>query len=158
MECEICGRVTERIIRIEIEGSKMDVCPSCAKYGKKLMSYDPEAGMTSPHDAGGRWVFNSERKPKEHAELQLADNFGQIIRSARERKKLSCKELALAIAEQESYLDRVEKQKTLPDERLIRKVEKFLGIKLYEEVAQQQEEKQTKAGAGRYLGDFVKED
>jgi len=65
---------------------------------------------------------------------KLVDNFHWVIMHARRMKKISQKQLGEAIAEPEVLIEMAEKAK-LPDnyDRLIIKLEQFLGIKLRRE-------------------------
>ncbi|MEM3876096.1 MAG: helix-turn-helix domain-containing protein, partial [Candidatus Micrarchaeaceae archaeon] len=63
---------------------------------------------------------------------QIIDDYGETIRRARESMGLSLKVLAELLNEKESFLARIEKQKTTPNSKLIEKLEKTLNIKLIE--------------------------
>ena len=61
---------------------------------------------------------------------ELVENFGEVIRNAREKQGLPIKVLAEMINEKESTLVRIEKQKSSPGEKTRHKLEKELRIKL----------------------------
>jgi len=151
MECEICGKKVQKLLKIEVEGTKMEVCHSCAAHGRVV------EGIQKSTNLSQSLVF-VKKQSAPSAELQLVDDYGKRIKSAREKLGMSCKDLALAIAEQESYLDRVEKQRTMPNESLIRKLEKYLKISLYEEAAVQPTQQEKRASSGRYLGDYLEDE
>ena len=69
---------------------------------------------------------------KHESDFSLTEGFGEKIRLARQKRGLLIKELAQQIFEKESFLHKIEQGKHAPDERLARKLEKFLGIKLIE--------------------------
>lgn len=148
MECEICGRKTDKMYKVQVENSYFDVCANCKKHGKLVYDHEPQE-------------FKSTQKLQKSVQFKkiektLIENYGKVIQSAREKKGLSRTDLARAINEQENYLERVEKQKTLPDEKLIHKLERLLGINLFEE--QEIEiplEKKNSKNQGVYLGDFL---
>ncbi|MCS7109795.1 MAG: multiprotein bridging factor aMBF1 [Candidatus Micrarchaeota archaeon] len=120
MDCELCGRSGANIVA-QIEGVKMNVCEKCSKYGKII----------------GKISEIKETKIRQKAakiETEIVDNFAEIIRKEREKRGLTIKELASAIAEKESYLDRIERDEVIPDEKVAKKLEKFFNIKLLEEV------------------------
>ncbi|MGC9037266.1 MAG: multiprotein bridging factor aMBF1 [Candidatus Micrarchaeia archaeon] len=131
MECEICGAEVETLYEIEIEGTTMLVCSVCAR-GKhltgKVVKSKEEADTENKAKPGAR--------PKEKEELEIIDNYGEVIRKAREKLGLPLKVLAEKISEKESTLERVENQKTLPNDKLVSKLEKELGIKLTRPVEQ----------------------
>jgi putative transcription factor len=120
MECEICGSEGADYI-IAVEGAKLFVCAECSGSGKIVKGPAPK---------------REESPPARHkAELEVADGFGQLIAGARKRMGLPLEVLAERINEKHSFLERVEHEKTLPDEKLARKLEKELGIKLLQEVS-----------------------
>ncbi|MEM3781581.1 MAG: helix-turn-helix domain-containing protein [Candidatus Micrarchaeaceae archaeon] len=61
---------------------------------------------------------------------ELIDNYGDEIRKARESLGVPIKVLAEKISEKSSTLLRIEQQKALPSDKLVKKLEKELGIKL----------------------------
>ena len=97
----------------------MIVCASCAK-GKDILQEFSNKEKEAP--------VNYNKAPKE--ELQVVDNFGSLIKHARESIGLPTKVLAQRINEKESTVIRVEKGEHLPDDRLARKLEKELNITL----------------------------
>ncbi|MGC8547607.1 MAG: multiprotein bridging factor aMBF1 [Candidatus Micrarchaeia archaeon] len=125
MECEICGAETDTLYEIEIEGATMLVCSVCAK-GKQLTGRIVHEGKA----AEGEKSTYAPAKPSEPTEEELVDNYGAVIKSARESLGLPIKVLAEKISEKASTLLRVEEQKTLPSDKLVKKLEKELGIKL----------------------------
>jgi len=123
-ECEICGREVERLTKIEIEGSIVEVCDRCVSYGKiveePVPRQQPSRSLPKPSDV--------------ETELVLVEGYGKKIKEAREKLGLSRKEFASKIGEKEGVVKKVEEEKMEPDEKLARKIEKFLKIKLYEKV------------------------
>ena len=125
MDCEICGRKNARIDAI-IEGVKMRVCEDCAKHSKKIIHIEPASEIKKDK--------KNKNVGKIVIEHEIVDDYGIIIKSARERKGLTRKELAALIDEKESFLKRIEEEEAFPPEKLARKLENALGIKLIEEI------------------------
>lgn len=121
MECEICGAEGAGYI-ILVEGAKLSVCHDCSGAGKLLRAPAPPRD-TTPAAYRGK------------IEMEVVDGYGAIIASARKRMGLPLEVLAEKINEKHSFLERVEHEKTLPDEKLAHKLEKELGIKLLQEVS-----------------------
>jgi len=120
-ECEICGKEGAGYL-IFTEGAKMRVCADCSKFGKVLQEPRSEAsggGMRQVHERGVPMI-------------EIVEDYAERIVKAREKMRIERKVLAEMINEMDSFLERVEHGKTLPDERLARKLEKALGIKLIE--------------------------
>lgn len=120
MECEICGADGADYL-IQVEGAKLFVCHACSGSGKLVRGPAPKSAPAEAR-AGRR-------------EYEVMDGYGSIIIEARKRMGLPLEVLAERINEKHSFLERVEHEKTLPDERLARKLEKELGIKLLQEVS-----------------------
>lgn len=144
-ECELCGEPMSSVYTINVEGVELRVCANCAK-GKKVVHREEK------HKA--RTLKEKIERPKHHAELELVDDYGKIIRNARESMKIPIKVLAERINEKETLLARVEQQRTMPTAKLTKKLEKALNIRL------EHEAEESKAGvSGRKdsatLGEFI---
>jgi putative transcription factor len=117
MECEICGSAEAEHI-ILVEGAKLHACRGCSDTGKILKSIYP------PHP-------QQEAAPsRRREELEIVDGYGKLIADARKRMGLPLVVLAERISEKGSFIERIEHERTLPGEKLARKLEKELGIKL----------------------------
>lgn len=119
-ECELCGRKIEHAYIIEVEGVELRVCAQCAA-GKHII----EEPKSAPHAP-----IKAQAKAKDSEDYEIAENYGSMIHEARERMKLPLKVLAEMLNEKETLLLRVEEQKTLPSNELVKKLEKALSIKL----------------------------
>ncbi len=140
--CDMCSS-PESVYRIELEGSMLDVCENCAAYGRivaKLKKDEPEnkkhkkktaESMPSTY-AGGP---DQERAPKESETVQvITQDYPGIIKKKREQRGLKQEQLAKKIAEKESVIHKLESGRMKPSIALARKLERFLRIKLVEEV------------------------
>ena len=148
-ECEICGKRTETVYEIDFEGVRTLACEKCAK-GRQVMGV---LGQKKQPEARGD--KRAVQQAYEAVSEELADNYGELIRNARERMSLPLKVLAERISEKESTLARVEKQETLPSEKTRKKLEKELGIRLIVKVPaspRQPQHEQDKIT----LGDMIK--
>lgn len=134
-ECEICGKNTDELYEMNVEGAEMLACRKCSKgKGKPL-----KLGK-----AGNEGVM--QQAPARSAEeAELVENYGEVIRRAREALGLPMKVLAERISEKESTLVRIEKQKAPPTEKERKKLERELGIRLLAK----SEEKRVAAGPRR---------
>jgi putative transcription factor len=121
LECEICGRDTDDVYEMAVDGARMLACAKCAGgRGKPLRA--PEAQV--------RRFARPSAAANEPMPDELVENFGEMIRIARDKLGLPLAVLAERISEKESTLVRIEKQKTMPSEKTRVKLEKELGIKL----------------------------
>ncbi len=121
-ECSLCGKHSDELTPIELEGSILDVCDDCVKFGKRLESkkYKPIRRSVSLNDLESDTIF--------------ASDYGKRIKRTRESMNLTRTEFAKKINERESLIKRIESQTLEPDDELSQKIEAFLKIKLKEEI------------------------
>ncbi|OPY34597.1 MAG: transcription factor [Methanomassiliicoccales archaeon PtaU1.Bin124] len=161
MPCELCGKATDKLTTVRIEGTMLKVCSDCAKFGDNV-----KAGGK---DAPNRVVIqsrleNRERRMKtkdvytqeEQQVEELADDYGERIRKGREAKGWKQEDLAHQMNERLSLIQKVERHDIKPDDILAKKIEKTLGIVLIEKVPLVKTEKQAVANRGLTLEDFIK--
>jgi len=123
MECDICGKETNIIYVVEVEGAVMNVCAECSK-GKKVID---------KIDLSRQEKKVAKAKEEKEKESEIIEHYGEAIRKAREKLGLPLNVLAERINEKESTLLRIEEEKTLPTDKIVKKLEKELGVKLLEE-------------------------
>ena len=130
---------------------ELRVCAKCAK-GKKVMSRPASArgGYASSRSAAPK----PQQKVKEE-DLEVVENYGGIIKKARETMGIPIKVLGEMINEKETLLLRLEEQKTLPSIGLARKLERALKIKLLEQPDVVEGGVQQRGKGGISIGDFV---
>ena len=141
MECEMCGDEGAGFLVI-VEGAKLRVCRECAKHGKVLSSPAP----TPVRRLTGR---------REESERDIVVDFGMRIREARERMRIERRVLAELVNEKESFLERIEAERTIPNETLAAKLERALGIKLFEEITHEHIATKKEKRGELTLGDVV---
>lgn len=122
--CEICGKDTD-LNRHRIEGCEMSVCANCSKFGEKLL------GQSSATASFQKKTLQQE-KGKE-SEQFIGKSAGNKIKNARQTKGLTQEQLAKAIAEKASVIQRIESSHMSPAISTAEKLEKFLGISIVEE-------------------------
>lgn len=141
-ECTLCGKTVDKIFKAKIEGSIIEVCEKCLKFGERIEE-----------------VKHVSKKVKRLAkplpeESVLVDNYGEVIIRARKKMGLRRKEFAQKISEKQSVIRRVEMQEMVPDIKLRKKIENFLGISLKETREEKFVERKTKTGR-LTIGDVV---
>ena len=137
MECEICGKPVpeNNPIRAKIEGSVMVVCKECSKLGK-IQKAPPKPKFVKQNNKSKRPV-KTKSKPysrNEEPQEELIEDFSLEVRKAREAKDWSREDLGKKINERVSVITRIETGKMTPDNKLTKKLEKALDIKLLEKV------------------------
>jgi len=130
--CEVCGKQSVMLKCVLIEGSELNACPQCAKFGVER-SAKPKTTTAPVHvsEALEKRERRSQQKDvfSENAEELVAD-FPQRIRRARERLGWSPEDLGKKLNEKKSVVLKLESGQMRPDDQLVRKLEKLLGIKL----------------------------
>ena len=144
-ECEICGAGVAEYI-IQVEGAKLNVCRDCSNSGKLIRGPPPKQYKPKP---GEEAIAHGKE------EMEVAEGYGRLISDARKKLGLPLEVLAERINEKWSFLERVEHEKTLPDDRLCHKLEKELGIKLRVPVTSGAAIAAKSPGLGMTLGDIL---
>jgi putative transcription factor len=147
MECEICGKETNKIFITEIEGTVLRLCEECSRGGRILNIIE-----------GGKKI-KENLKPKmdfEDEEYDLVENYGEIIADARNKMNLSIEELAKKIGEKESLLRKIEKEEIRPSDKVIDKLERFLKIKLREKIESKPKKDKKEEDIKLRIADVVK--
>ncbi|MEM0201440.1 MAG: multiprotein bridging factor aMBF1 [Candidatus Micrarchaeaceae archaeon] len=144
-DCEICGKKTESLYIIDVEGAELTTCKKCAE-GKNVIEIMEENINNKKH--------NPKKSKEETPEvLEIIDNYGDIIRNARESMGVPVKVLAEMINEKESMLIRIEHGRLLPSDKVIYKLEKNLGIELKTTVVEKTSKEKKDPDSPITLGD-----
>ena len=136
MECEICGKPVpeNNPIRAKIEGSVMVVCKECSKLGT-IQKAPPKPKYVKQNK--GKKPANTRKRNysrNDEPSEELIEDFSFEVRKAREAKDWSREDLGRKINERVSVITRIETGKMTPDNKLTKKLEKALNIKLLEDV------------------------
>ena len=159
MICEMCGKEVPLTKTVVIEGSRLNVCPNCARFGEDYRANQSGAPIsTSVID---QRLEKREKRMKTKdiyagtSSVELVDDYGGVIREARVAKGMDLEQFAASILEKKGILAKVEANDLIPDDKLIKKLEKALDIKLTETVSSG-----GRIGGGQStkmsLGDFIK--
>ena len=145
MECTICGKETGKLNKAMVEGSLVEVCDKCVKFGELLSK--PASYKTI--------VRKIELKEPEE---EIISDYGKLVAKARWGKGLTREEFAKRISEKESTIRRIEDEQMEPDEKLIKKIENFLSIQLTQHYKEEGRLKGKKKKSELTLGDIVELD
>ena len=157
MECELCGRDCE-CRPATIDGVKMMLCPGCMRHGQGVETSTEVTTITN------KPILERIKRPKEKdvytkMENELVSDWNDLIKKAREKKGLSREELGFKIGERTVTISKIENGDLRPSDKMIEKLEKELGITLFENV-----EKLSSYATGSHsrdgltLGDFIKKE
>lgn len=123
--CELCGRQTAEKLKVVVDGTVFNVCEACSKHGKPYVP--PQIAARKKKSTPAR------RFPRitMSDQTMLAPDFARLIREARMKMGLTHEQLAMKMNEKVQLLRKFEIGTLKPDELLAKKLERYLGIKLY---------------------------
>ena len=134
MQCEVCGqRIIGKPRIVIIEGAKMMVCERCSSLGSPYIEPEAKKGAYPTVLRRRLKKVTAAKKPSPRMileDLEVVEDFGRVVRKARERMNLSHEDLGRRIGEKVSVLKKVESGRMIPDLKLARKLEHALKIKL----------------------------
>jgi len=164
LNCDICGRqIDGQPFKVVVEGARMLVCRKCQALGEPYQDETPAVprsqiittGPVAPVRIRRAPPRKSAEFPKDMGELEVADNFPEIIRKRRMKLGLSQDELANRVKEKLSVIQKIETGKVAPNTRLCRLLEHELKVKLLVPLKESEIPKST-APTEVTLGDIVK--
>ena len=171
VQCEMCGAETPTPKTVKVEGAELDVCGNCTDFGTEVKtadsgsttstkystsssssSSDSSSSSSSSGGGGGR-----RRRDMFDQMDELASDFDERVRNAREAEGLSQEELADELNEKASVIRKLERGDSLPSDDVRGKLERKLGISLTESGDTSDEEWSSESdSAGLTLGDKVR--
>jgi putative transcription factor len=133
--CELCGRrITDGKKTVLIDGSIFNVCISCSKRGKPYVPPMPGKASSNRRASSPKSSLQRTSKIQMADETLLNRNFGNLIREARMKKGWTHEQLGKIMNEKATLLRKFETGTLKPDELSAKKLGRFLGIKLYEKI------------------------
>ena len=171
VQCEMCGAETDSPTAVKIEGAEIDVCDDCAEFGTEVRQPASESASTkystgssdggSSASSGGGGASGSSggstsRAPDMFDDMEeVAQDYDERIRSAREASGLSQEELAKELNEKASLIRKLERGSMLPSDSVQSKLERRLDIALTEGGVEDTEWEGGSASGEYTLGDMV---
>ena len=162
MECEMCGKkVGTR--RYMVEGTVMNLGLECAKYGTPMDAPAPAGTQASMAQGLER---REQRMTSRNVydggdQSVMVEDFGPRIHKAREAKGLSHEQLGNKVSARVPELKHIESGKLRPSDAVAKKLERELGITLFEKVEGPAPVvsgvKKAAGGAGLTIGDLLKD-
>lgn len=129
MRCELCGTEAKFLKDTKIEKSVLKLCSGCARMGSTPTERE-RLGVKGYVDAQlDRRARRMTSKPVE-VTWELADDYSLRVRKGREQKGWDQETLARKLAEKRTVLAKIESGSFHPDDKLVKKLERTLGIKL----------------------------
>ena len=108
--CDLCGK-DDTLVYASIEGTQLNVCKSCAAYGKVIQRARPAAAplrRTAP------------KVPEKETIQSIREDYHSIIKNKREELGLKQKELAVKLAERESLIQKIDTEQYVPSIEMAR--------------------------------------
>ena len=142
----MCGKESKLLVAL-VEGTEMNVCSQCAKFGKVVKRAEA-------------YVIKKKKATVKEAEQEtiqvIVDDYTKIIKEKREQRGMKQEDFAKKINEKESLIHNIESGKFKPGIKLAEKIENFLGVKLIEEYKEEHLIGKTEPGNGMTIGDMIK--
>ena len=157
MLCEMCGTESASLETRKVSGSVLRLCSSCGEMGCQT-SFRESIG----HRAYVAQALEKRKQRERYEDIEpdeyvLVSNYGSVVRRAREKKGLDHASLASKISEKKSILTSVEAGNMKPNEKLIKKLENSLGIKLVEKVEVESAPSSNQSSKALTMGDLLKQ-
>lgn len=169
-QCEMCGADKSSLTTTKVEGAELELCDSCTDFGTEVRQ-ESSTGSTSKYSTSSSSGASSDSSSTSSTSSsggssrrrdmfddmdEMATDYDDRIRAARESEGLSREELADELNEKASLISKLERGDMLPSDDVRKKLEKKLEISLTEGVDTDDEEWSSGSSEGMTLGDVVK--
>jgi len=125
VSCESCGREVENLQKVNISGSLVNACNNCKSLGSVVGGVSNDLVQSHSFRRRGQNNENS---------LEVIANYSSLINSALAKKGYDFHQLAKATNIKESSITKYLSGKIHLDVVTAKKIEKFLDLKLVDEV------------------------
>jgi len=136
MECELCGKKAEHPRKASVEGAILTVCDNCVNFGTEVQFSRPRT--PAPVESQQSFYTAPVRKVKipysQEIESgdELVEDYGKIIQREWQRSGKKLEEFAAMLNEKSSVISKLISGSMVPDDKLVKKLERVLKIKLRE--------------------------
>ncbi|MFC5135171.1 MULTISPECIES: multiprotein bridging factor aMBF1 [Haloferacaceae] len=169
-QCEMCGAEQASLTTTKVEGAELELCSSCTDFGTEVREepsssagskYSTSSSSGTPSSSssssGSGGSSGGSQRPRDMFDdmEEIATDYDDRIRKARESKGLSQEELADDLNEKASLIRKLERGDTLPTDEIQRKLERALDVSLVEGEEVDADWESNDAGT-MTLGDVVK--
>lgn len=176
VQCEMCGTETATPKTVKVEGAELQVCGDCSEFGTEVQTEEPSdtstkystsatgatSGSSGRSGSSGTTPTpssNTRSRRDMFEEMdEIATDYDERIRRARESAGMSQTELADQLNEKASFIRKLERGESLPNDTIRRKLERALDIELVEGGSPTEDEEWSgdRSAGGMTLGDVVK--
>lgn len=157
----MCGRDVARTRRFLVERSVLNVGPECERFGKSLEPGPEGLKEAAPGNVSLAMEMRRKRGTSrdvysdETMQYELVQDFASRIQSAREKKGLTRQQLGARVGEREVTITRIEAGGLRPTDEVVRRIERELGILLFQRV--ESVSAKPAAAGGMTLGDMLRD-
>jgi putative transcription factor len=138
--CEMCGKESTSLTPVRVEGSILQLCSDCAKFGQAILRPSSPAPPARSRDDDypeprGPLAMRPRRTEERDVfsdmpDLELAADWSKRIRQQRERLGWTPEEFGKKLNEKKSLVLKVESGSFRPPDATLRKIERLLKIRL----------------------------
>ncbi|ESS02551.1 MAG: transcriptional regulator, XRE family [uncultured archaeon A07HR67] len=168
-QCEMCGAEQASLTTTKVEGAELELCNSCTDFGTEVREEPSSSGgskystssssgtTSSSSSSGSSGSSGGSGRPRDMFDDmdEIATDYDDRIRQARESRDLSQEQLADQLNEKASLIRKLERGDTLPTDEIQQKLERALDVSLVEGEEVDEEWETSDAGT-MTLGDVVK--
>ena len=171
-QCEMCGAEKSSLTTTKVEGAELQLCGDCKDFGTEVRtessgssstkystSSSGKSSSSSSNSSGssGSSSSSSRRRRDMFDDMEeLATDYDQRIRGAREQTGMSQEDLANKLNEKASLIRKLERGDILPSDSVQKKLERELDISLTEGSDDGDAEWEGGGSTTTTLGDVVK--
>ena len=140
MICEMCGKDVDSLTPVRVEGSVLQLCADCSKFGQAVTP--PSTPVPATRNVGptysesrGSGGFRSRSTEERDVfsdmpEMELSPDWFRRIRQHREHLGWTPEEFGKRLNEKKSLVLKVESGSFRPPDATLRKIERLLKIRL----------------------------
>lgn len=133
--CELCGRQAAEKKKVIVDGTVFNVCIACSKHGKPYVPAQVPSSSSAKKKKPVAKIQQQKKIITMVDETMIDPDFARLIREARMKMGLTHEQLGMKMSEKAQTLKKFETGALKPDELFAKKLERYLGIKLYVSVS-----------------------
>jgi putative transcription factor len=167
-QCEMCGAEKSSLTTTKVEGAELELCDDCSDFGTEVKTESTSTASTkystsssdgsssgASSNTGNSGGSSRPRRDMFDQMDEIASDYDERIRAAREREKLSREDLADELNEKASLIGKLERGDILPSDDVKAKLEKRLEISLSEGADDDDASWESDSSMTQTLGDVV---
>jgi putative transcription factor len=138
--CEMCGKDVPVLTTVRVEGSVLQLCADCGKFGQAVAppsgpapsTRDRDDDFLEPRNVKAFRPRSTEERDvfSDMPDVELSPDWSKRIRQQRERLGWTPEELGKRLNEKKSLVLKVESGSFRPPDATLRKIERLLKIRL----------------------------